>query len=281
MERQLNSHYHGVVKKPLLLLAAVLAAVVASSAYAITYGQYDGSGHPNVGAMLRLSPTTGNYRIVCTGSLISPTVYLTASHCTSSVESQPTGYQDAWVTFDPTFSSSSTLPASAIHGTMYTNPLYTNRASDPQDIAVIVLDEPVRRVTLAQLPSAGLLDQMKQAGTLNGTRFTSVGYGLQEPDPSPGGIQHAFPMERWVSSGEFNALNKSWLKISQNDATGDGGTCSGDSGGPQFLGSGANETDTQVSITITGDTQCNATNVDYRLDTPQARAFLGQFVSLP
>ena len=67
----------GAVKKPLLLLAAVLAVVVASSAYAITYGRYDGNGHPNVGAMLRLSPTSGNYRIVCTGSLISPTVYLT------------------------------------------------------------------------------------------------------------------------------------------------------------------------------------------------------------
>jgi V8-like Glu-specific endopeptidase len=271
----------GVVKKPLLLLAGVLAAVVASSAYAITYGQYDRNGHPNVGAMLRLSPTTGNYRIACTGSLISPRVYLTASHCTSFVESQPTGFQDAWVTLDPTFTSSSSLPSSAIHGTMFTNPLYNQRASDPQDIAVIVLDKRVTGVPYAQLPAAGLLDQMKQAGTLNGTRFTSVGYGLQEPDPSPGGIQHAFPMERWVSSGEFNALNKSWLKISQNDATGEGGTCSGDSGGPQFLGSGANETDTQVSITITGDTQCNATNVDYRLDTAPARAFLGQFVSLP
>ena len=175
----------GAVKKPLLLLAAVLAAVVASSAYAITYGQYDRNGHPNVGAMLRLSPTTGNYRIVCTGSLISPTVYLTASHCTSFVESQPTGFQDAWVTFDPTFSSSSTLPASAIHGTMYTNPLYNQRASDPEDIAVIVLDDPVTGVPLAQLPSAGLLDQMKDAGTLNGTRFTSVGYGHPGAEPQP------------------------------------------------------------------------------------------------
>jgi V8-like Glu-specific endopeptidase len=271
----------GGVKKPLLLLAAVLAAVGVSSAYAITYGQFDGTGHPNVGAMLRKSPTTGLYRIVCSGSLISPRVYLTASHCTSFVQSQPEGFQDAWVTFDPTFSSSNKLPASAIHGTMYTNPNYNQRESDPGDIAVIVLDRAVKGVTPAQLPTAGLLDQMKQAGTLNGTRFTSVGYGIQEPQPSPGGIQHAFPMERWVASGEFNSLTNSWLKISQNDATGDGGTCSGDSGGPQFLGAGANETNTQVSITITGDTQCNATNVDYRLDTPQARAFLAPFVSLP
>ena len=35
------------------------------------------------------------------------------------------------------------------------------------------------------------------------------------------------------------------------------------------------------STTITGDAQCRATDVDYRLDTDAARAFLGQFVSLP
>jgi V8-like Glu-specific endopeptidase len=269
------------VKKPLLLLVALVAIFSASGAQAITYGQFDGTGHPNVGAMLRKSPTTGNYRIVCSGSLISPTVFLTASHCTSFVQSQPTGFQDAWVTFDPTFSSGPTLPASAIHGTMYTNPLYNQRQSDPEDIAVIVLDQPVSGVTPAQLPTAGLLDQMKKDGTLNGTRFTSVGYGIQEPVPGPGGITNAFPMERWVASGEFNALTPAWLRISQNQATGDGGTCSGDSGGPQFLGSGANETNTQVSITITGDVFCFATNVDYRLDTPQARTFLAPFVSLP
>ena len=133
----------GAVKKPLLLLAAVLAAVVASSAYAITYGQYDGNGHPNVGAMLRLSPTTGNYRIVCTGSLISPTVYLTASPIArpSSRASRPATRTSGHVRSDG--STPATLPASAIHGTMYTNPLYNQRASDPEDIAVIVLDHPV------------------------------------------------------------------------------------------------------------------------------------------
>jgi len=269
------------VKKPALLLACLLAAIIASSAYAITYGHQDGTGHPNVGAMLRKRPSDGAYRIVCSGSRIPPTVSLTASHCTSFVESQPAGFRDAWVTFEPSFTSSTTLPAGAIHGTMYTNPLFSQRESDPGDIAVIVLDQPVNGVALAELPAAGLLDDMKKAGTLNGTRFTSVGYGLQEPQPGPGGITFAFPGERWVSSGEFNALNAAWLRLSQNPATGDGGTCSGDSGGPQFLGDGVGETSTQVSITIQGDAKCHATNVDYRLDTPQARAFLAPFVTLP
>jgi len=66
-----------------------------------------------------------------------------------------------------------------------------------------------------------------------------------------------------------------------NPSLGDGGTCYGDSGGPNFLGAGTTESDIVAAITITGDFMCRATNVDYRLDTPSARAFLQQFVALP
>ncbi len=63
--------------------------------------------------------------------------------------------------------------------------------------------------------------------------------------------------------------------------TGDGGTCYGDSGGPNLVGAGATETPVIAGTTITGDALCKATNVTYRLDTPAARAFLGAFVILP
>jgi secreted trypsin-like serine protease len=260
----------------LMRVAAVLAIttlVTSEPAAAITYGQPDGNLHPNVGAMIRRR-SDGVYRILCSGSLISPTVFLTASHCTTFLEQQ--GISDVWVTFDPTFTQTSKL----IRGTMHSNPLYNQRQSDTEDIAVIILeDEP--NVAPVTLPPAGLLDQMKANGTLNRTLFTSVGYGIQEPKTGPGGITSAFPMQRWYAVGEFDALNKTYLRISQNQATGDGGTCSGDSGGPQLLGGGATETTTQVSITITGDVFCFATNVVYRLDTPQARAFLRPYVTLP
>jgi secreted trypsin-like serine protease len=263
------------MRKIVLLVAVVLAVSLVGGADAITYGQPDNNLHPNVGAMIRLRPSDNQLRIVCSGSLISPTVFLTASHCTSFVES--TGQTDIWVTFDSSFTSHSKL----LHGTMHTNPLFNQSQSDPGDIAVITLDRPVTNITPVQLPTAGLLDRMKADGTLKNQLFTSVGYGIQEPVTGPGGITHAFPMERWYAAGHFSALNDAWLRISQNQATGDGGTCSGDSGGPQFLGAGATETPIQVSVTITGDVECFATNVDYRIDTPQARAFLGQFVTLP
>jgi hypothetical protein len=55
----------------------------------------------------------------------------------------------------------------------------------------------------------------------------------------------------------------------------------GDSGGPHFLCAGAAETDVVVALTVTGDRWCRSTDKTYRLDTASARAFLGQFVTLP
>ena len=62
-----------------------------------------------------------------------------------------------------------------------------------------------------------------------------------------------------------------------NPSTGSGGTCFGDSGGPHFLGSSR----LVVSITVTGDRFCRATDVTYRTDTASARDFLDDFVDLP
>jgi hypothetical protein len=70
----------------------------------------------------------------------------------------------------------------------------------------------------------------------------------------------------------FNSLNRGYIRLSQNPSTGNGGTCFGDSGGPNFLA--VNSQQILAAITITGDTVCRSTNVDYRLDTASAQAFL-------
>ena len=108
-------------------------------------------------------------------------------------------------------------------------------------------------------------------------QFTPVGYGAYEVTNGPGGHQYLYNDVRMVATGTLNAINPSWLRISMNPATGNGGTCYGDSGGPNFLGT----TDIVAATTITGDAVCRSTNVTYRLDTQSARAFLGQFVTLP
>ena len=107
-----------------------------------------------------------------------------------------------------------------------------------------------------------------------------MGYGAQSVTIDHGPSFH-YADVRYVATGGLLAVNPSWLRISMNPARGDGGTCYGDSGGPNFLGAGATETNIVAAITITGDFMCRATNVDYRVDTASARAFLGQYVTLP
>ena len=92
-----------------------------------------------------------------------------------------------------------------------------------------------------------------------------------------GGQQYLYDDVRMVATGTLNAINPTWLRISMNVSTGNGGTCYGDSGGPNFLGTTA----VLAAITVTGDAVCRSTNVVYRLDTPSARGFLGQYVALP
>jgi hypothetical protein len=172
------------------------------------------------------------------------------------------------VTFDPAYQDGD----QNYTGTWYADPLYSQKQDDPHDIAVVVFDRPIKNITPARLPAAGSLSNLSGS-----QHFTSVGYGAYKVTNEPGGHQYLYNDVRMVATGTLNSINPAWLRISMNPATGNGGTCYGDSGGPNFLGT----TDVLAATTITGDAVCRSTNVDYRLDTQSARAFLGQFVPLP
>jgi hypothetical protein len=243
--------------------AAVLASlVVTAGAGAITYGEPDGNGHPAVGALLAPQAYSDGTWAACSGTLISPTVFLTAAHC-------DLGVKRVQVTFDSSYVSAT---GTTYEGTWHADPRFRSAASDPYDVAVVVFDKPVRRITPMRLPAENSL-----AGLMGGERFTSVGYGAQSVTSGAGGKTFHYADIRYVATGGLNTVTPSFLKISMNPSHGDGGTCYGDSGGPNFLGS----TDIVAATTITGDTPCRSTNVDYRMDTASARAFLGQFVTLP
>jgi V8-like Glu-specific endopeptidase len=249
--------------KRAFVLSLLVALLLAAPAMAITYGQPDGNLHPEVGALV--GTFDGQTYPYCSGTLISPTVFLTAAHC-------DIGTSQVYVTFDSVYTSHSRLYS----GTFYADPLYNQSQNDPHDIAVVVFDRPIRGITPAQLPTAGQFDTVSR-----NQQFTAVGYGGQEPVNQPGGPVIGYLDTREYSVSTFNASGPGYLRLSQNNATGNGGTCYGDSGGPNFLGAGSTETNIIAGITITGDTFCRSTNVIYRLDTASARNFLSQFVTLP
>ena len=264
----------------IVLLAGAALLLPAATANAITFGQPDGNRHPNVGALVadwdEESPGPDSF---CSGTLIAPTVFLTAAHCIASLEAR--GITEVWVTFAADYDENAASPGGLIAGTPVAHPAFgSGGVSDTHDIAVVLLDEAPAGITPAQLPTAGLLDQLKASHQLDDQTFTAVGYGTVREDKTggPHGFLDSEGVRMYALQSALN-LEKAWLLLSMNPSTGSGGTCYGDSGGPHFLG--GVESNLIVSITITGDAMCRATDKTYRLDTAAARDFLDDFVTLP
>ncbi len=251
--------------RPLLGAAAAVAALVvtASAAQAVTHGTPDGDAHPAVGGLVADQAFSDGTWTYCSGSLIAPQVFLTAAHCGEGGDDRMrVTFSSAYHDGDPVYD-----------GTFHADPRYGGAASDPHDIAVVVLDRPVPGVTPVRLPAAGSL-----SGLAHGAPVTAVGYGAyQVTSGKGGGHQYLYDDVRQAGTGSLDSVTTSWLRISENPATGDAGGCFGDSGGPNFLAG----TDIEAATTITGDSVCRSTNTAYRLDTDSARAFLGGYVTLP
>jgi secreted trypsin-like serine protease len=239
----------GVVRRLILVLASIGVAVLLASgaALGITGGTEDGNGHPYVGALV--DKFDGETYPYCTGTLISPKVLLTAAHC------YPETSRYFGVTFDAEYTASSPL----YRGTFHEHPTL--------DIAVVKFNQDIPGIEPAQLPTIG-----KLANSAKGDRFTAVGYGATS------GSSDDYGVRRYAVS-TFKSVNNTYLRLSQH--RGSGGTCYGDSGGPNFFGTPEEDTNVIAGITITGDTWCKATNVTLRLDTQSVHAFLDDFVELP
>lgn len=266
-----------------LPITVIVLLMVFTPALAIVYGEPDGEAHPYVGSMVVEVPELGLLQW-CSGTLISKNVFLTASHCTIGLDSFLERFPGAQVlvTFDPTISENGTFYT----GVWHTNPNYNDfqgqyGSSNPGDVAVIVLDQSPPGITPARLPKAGLLDELKKENVLKYTLFTAVGYGAVRETNRTGFQGILDNMDRKQADQEFLSLTQSWLTLSMNLATGNGGTCYGDSGGPHFIHLDGVETNIVASITVTGDAPCKASDKTYRMDTESTRSFLGNFVDLP
>src|SRR5688572_30342842 len=244
------------MKKRLFAALAAVSALVAAPAGAVTFGSPDGTAHPYVGNLLFKTPS-GYFS--CSGTLMSPTVVMTAGHCT---EEAGVANLKTWVSFSPTINPITGCfvlppvdqpacldayfddPANGwIKGTAHPHPQYDDFAQFPAtfDVGVVELETPVSMGTYGQLPPLGFLETIKKA---RDDRFKVVGYGLQ-------GVIPAFASDIWarfVGNVRLVELNSAFnggmsAKFSNNPGVG-GGSCFGDSGGPILYG------DTNVVVAV-------------------------------
>ncbi|HUH16246.1 MAG TPA: trypsin-like serine protease [Gaiellaceae bacterium] len=237
------------------------------SAGAITNGQSDGNRHPYVGLIGFLNPD-GTNGALCTGTLVSPTIVVTAGHCTFRSPR-------AFVWFD----SVALKGPPTSFGVPVTHPDFSPTLEVPNtgDLGVVRLLIPVFMAEYGRLPEAGLLDSLTRKQGLQDRGVTIVGYGLQSVNPP------VFTGERMMGTAMIrnlvsNNVRGYGVQTSASPGGGNSGTCFGDSGGPILSGS----SNVVVAVNSWGqNAQCVGNDFSYRTDTASARSFLGQFVPLP
>ena len=266
-------------KRTTAIAVAGTLALTAVALKAVTFGEPDGNRHPYVGTLLFETPS-GLYS--CSGTLLAPTVVLTAGHCT---EEGGVSNLDTWVKFTPTITFPGiggyptvedylNDPANGwVHGTAIPHPLYDDFSRFPAtyDIGVVILDTPVAMSTYGELPDENFLRTIRTAAE---NRFTVVGYGMQ-------GLVPPFYQDVWERyQGKVHLLElKSALnagmsaKFSNNPGIG-GGSCFGDSGGPIFY----DNTNIVVAVVSWGRTPCIGVDYQFRTDTALALDFVRSYV---
>lgn len=272
-------------------LAAGLVAGSALAAHAITGGEPDGERHPNV-ALIAFYDGTGRYR--CTASLVSPTVLVTAAHCTAGTVGRTavtfrTRIADAPPSPLPTAANTAAgytpqelKAAGYLSGTAHTHPDYSDFTDlrNWNDVGVVVLDEPITNIAPVKLAPTGYLNRFTP-NVLNQTLFTSVGYGTEVRQAETGPRKptpQSYPLLRRVTEEKGQKLTPQILQVNGNehDPFGGGGTCFGDSGGPTFKGG------YQVTVTSYGYTSnCRYLGGLQRVDIPVVQDWLAEFDVAP
>lgn len=273
--------------RKLLALTAALAVALAIGivpAGAVTDGELDGNGHPDV--VLLLMEVGGAPAFRCSATLLSPTVVLTAGHCTNNFPGSPyTGMRvftesDVQAGIGTTNNYPFAGPNSVEAVSWAAHPLYETAPFFVHDVGVVILEEPgVVLSEYGSLPSVNQFDAFKTQRGLQKVTFTSVGYGLQESFPDAASWKENNSRTRYVAYPKLNQINGGIvgdfsLLLSNNHST--GGTCFGDSGGPNFLG------DSTVIAAVTSfglNGNCAGTGGVFRTDRQNVLNFVNSYLN--
>lgn len=266
------------------ILSLVLVLSVVGVAGAITNGEPDDGRHPYVGLMVAYGADGGPlWR--CSGTLMSETVFLTAGHCTEA----PAVTAGIWFAEDveatPGFRTPAGYPFAGwdAAGITMTHPDYDPAAFYLFDLGVVLLEAPFPMAEYGALPTLGVLDSIK--GNEKKGALTGVGYGLQEINPnrlSADLVRLLAPLDLINTKGVFGVPKGTSIKVSGSGVGGDssdsGGTCFGDSGGPQFLA----DTNIVAAVTSFGlNGNCAGTGGGYRVDQADDLDWLATFGLTP
>jgi hypothetical protein len=263
------------------LLVAVLSvaafAVMGSPAFAITNPRPDNGEHPYVG--LAVFDVDGAPSHRCTGTLLSPTVFLTAGHCTD-------GTSVARVWFAEEVQGNAEYPfsgATSYDGVTYTIPGFCIGCGGglpgfaQRDVGIIVLTEPVPTSVVSsygQLPEPGLVDRLPSTAPVD-----LVGYGVQINERGGGrpvwtGLRNRFQADARLVSGNFRH-SAEFVRVTANPGQGKGGTCFGDSGGPVLTDEGSIILAVNSYVT---NNNCTGVTYSQRVDIPEVLAWIQSFL---
>ncbi|HEX9856133.1 MAG TPA: trypsin-like serine protease [Acidimicrobiia bacterium] len=257
------------------LVAAVAVALTASvaPAGAITNGTVDtDNDYPYVGMVT-------DFAFLCSGAAISPTIYVTAAHCFDDPVNPTHDPVPVAVTFSVDALTALFVTGDFVTGTWHPDPQWCTACGpglpgfDTHDVAVVVLDEPVDLPRYANLPDEGLAD-----GLANHAAVTNVGYGVNDFNRGGGPPGAVFDGLRRIAPAEVVASNHvhsaEYLKFTLNGSQGKGGTCFGDSGGPNLLGN--SDTILSVNSYVTNG-NCAGVGYSNRIDVGYALDFINSF----
>ena len=251
---------------PMLLLTA-------APAHAITGNFVDDFEHPFVGLVV-FYDQNGDFSHRCSGSLLSPSVFLTAGHCVEGVSSARVYFQQgAGANFDPVLGID---PVTGYPEQCFTSPCTTSDElynfgypagfPNTKDVGLVILDQPINLPEYGKLAEAGALNGFSNRKGQQSLTLTPSGYGLTYTNPS----RTVSFRERLMTTSKLqnlvSALTDGFNMQSSNNFGIGGGTCFGDSGGPIFYG--ASSSNTIVGVTSFGlsSNVCAGVDFSYRTD---------------
>ncbi len=289
--------------------ALALTTSAAVNAQAITGGDRDDANHYSNVGMIVFYEDGGRFR--CTATLVSPTVLLTAAHCSAGNTGKTI------VNFSPVIAEQppSGLPAAAnpavgytdpdgdgvivdlkgrdwYTGTAYAHPRYSDFTDlkNWNDVGVVILDRPVTNLAPAAIAPVGTLDAIAKS-KLSSTLFRVVGYGTEvrkyQPVPEDANqgkkpTPQSYPLVRRYADAPGQKLTPQILQVNGNihDTRGTGGSCFGDSGGPTFYPGGGAAGEKVVTVTSYGYTDnCRYLDGLQRVDIAVVQSWLMPIVT--